>query len=181
MPEEYSGPSLRGDRHFGRRHRPRAGLSAGWFKPGQRSDRSLLRRCVHRAARAACRGVRSGAEQLLPAPLLPAAKTGCSAPDPAVAHSGGGGFIWTDLARHSQQTRDMCLKSLVHEIRQNWPALRSDEVEETVAHVLSSDFPEEEQWMLDTARECGFSLARALHRDEFYGSWAFVAAPDGHG
>ncbi len=92
-----------------------------------------------------------------------------------------GGFIWTDVARHSQQTRDTYLKSLVHEIRQNWPALRSDEVEETVAHVLSSDFPEEQQWMLDTARECGFSLARALHRDEFYGSWAFVAAPGGSG
>jgi len=87
-----------------------------------------------------------------------------------------GSFIWTDLARSSQQTRDTYLNSLVRDMRQNWPALRSEESEETVAHVLSSDFPEEEQWMLDTARECGFSLARTLLRDEFYGSWAFVAA-----
>jgi len=87
-----------------------------------------------------------------------------------------GGFIWTDLARDSQQTRDNYLKSLVHVMRQSWPALCSEEVEEAVAHVSGSDFPEEEQWMLDTARECRLSLARRLLRDEFYGSWAFVAA-----
>src|SRR5208337_533331 len=88
MPEEYSRPSIRGDRYFGRRHRPRAGLSACGIRAGQRSDRSLLRGCVHRVARPACRGVRSGVEQLLPAPLLPAAETGCSTPDPSGAHSG---------------------------------------------------------------------------------------------
>jgi hypothetical protein len=66
---------------------------------------------------------------------------------------------------------------VVHEIRQNYSALSSEGVEEAVGHVLSYDFPEEEQWMLDKARECGFSLARPLLRDEFYGSWAFVAAP----
>jgi SAM-dependent methyltransferase len=92
-----------------------------------------------------------------------------------------GCFIWTDLARYSQQTHDTYLKLLVHDMRQNSPALSSEEVEEAVAHVSSSDFPEEEQWMLDTARECGFSVARALLRDEFYGSWAFVAAPGGSG
>jgi ubiquinone/menaquinone biosynthesis C-methylase UbiE len=90
-----------------------------------------------------------------------------------------GSFIWTDLARHNQQTRDTYLKSVVHEIRQNYRTLRSEEVEEAIAHIASSDYPEEEQWMLDTARECGFSLARPLLRDEFYGSWAFVAAPVG--
>ncbi len=92
-----------------------------------------------------------------------------------------GSFIWTDLARHSQQTRDAYLTSVFHEIRQNYRTLRSEEIEETVAHIASSDHPEEEQWMLATARECGFSLARALLRDEFYGSWAFVAAPVGTG
>ncbi len=92
-----------------------------------------------------------------------------------------GGFIWTDLARQSQQTRDAYLKSLVQMMRKDYSALRSEEVEEAVAHVSSSDYPEEEQWMLDTARECGFSLARVLLRDEFYGSWAFVAAPVGTG
>jgi len=83
-------------------------------------------------------------------------------------------FIWTDLVRCSHQTRDTYLSSLVHDMRQNRPTLRSEEIEEAVAHVLRADFPEEEQWMLDTARECGFSLARTLLRDEFYGSWAFV-------
>jgi|SRR5271157_2079104 len=180
MPEEYSRPSIRGDRYFGRRHRPRAGLSACGIRAGQRSDRSLLRGCVHRVARPACRGVRSGVEQLLPAPLLPAAKQDVLRQIRRL-HTPEGGFIWTDLARHSQQTPDTYLKSLVHDIRQNWPVLRSDEVEETVAHVLSSDFPEEEQWMLDMVRESGFSLARTLLRDEFYGSWAFVAAPGGTG
>ncbi len=92
-----------------------------------------------------------------------------------------GSFIWTDLARHSQQTRDTFLKSVIHEIRQNYRTLRSEEVEEAIAHIASSDYPEEEQWMLDTARECGFSLARVLLRDEFYGSWAFAAAPVGIG
>jgi hypothetical protein len=71
----------------------------------------------------------------------------------------------------------LILNSLVHDMRQNRPALRSEEVEQAVAHVLSSDYPEQEQWMLGTARECGFSPARTLLRDEFYGSWAFVAAP----
>ena len=89
----------------------------------------------------------------------------------------GGTFIWTDLVRQTQQTRDTYLELLVHDMRANRPALRSDEVEEAVAHVSSWDYPEEEQWMLDTARESGLSLARTLLRDEFYGSWAFVAAP----
>ncbi len=88
-----------------------------------------------------------------------------------------GTFVWTDLARCSQQARDAYLNSLVRDMRQNRPAFSAGEIEETVAHVLSSDFPEEEQWMIDTARECGFSLGRTLLRDEFYGSWAFTAEP----
>ncbi len=92
-----------------------------------------------------------------------------------------GSFIWTDLARHGQQTRETYLQSVFHMIRQNYRTLCSEEIEETVAHIASSDYPEEEPWMLATARECGFSLARALLRDEFYGSWAFVAAPVGTG
>jgi len=92
-----------------------------------------------------------------------------------------GSFIWTDLARHSQQTRDTYLQSVFHMIRQDYRTLGPEEIEETVAHIANSDYPEEEQWMLATARECGFALARALLRDEFYGSWAFVAAPVGSG
>ncbi len=88
-----------------------------------------------------------------------------------------GSFIWTDLARHSQQTRDTYLKSLVDDMHQNRPTLRSEEIEDAVAHILSSDYPEEEQWMLDTACECGLALARNLLRDDFYGSWEFVPAP----
>ena len=92
-----------------------------------------------------------------------------------------GSFIWTDLVRSSQQTRDSYLNSLVHDMRQNRPTLSSVEIEEAAAHVLSSDFPEEEWWMLDTTRECGLALAREFLRDELYGSWAFVAATDGTG
>ncbi len=87
-----------------------------------------------------------------------------------------GTFIWTDLVRQSPQTRDMYLRALVDDMRQNRPALTSEEVEQAVTHILSSDHPEDEGWMLDTARECGLSPARTLLRDEFYGSWAFVAA-----
>ncbi len=66
-------------------------------------------------------------------------------------------------------------------IRQNYRTLCSQEIEETLAHMASSDYPEEEQWMLATARKCGLLPDRALLRDEFYGSWAFVAAPVGSG
>jgi SAM-dependent methyltransferase len=89
----------------------------------------------------------------------------------------GGYFVWTDLARHIQQTRDDYLDILVRDMRENRPTLSSEEIAETVAHVRGSDFPEQEQWMLDATRKCGFSLARELLRDEFYGSWAFVSKP----
>ncbi len=68
------------------------------------------------------------------------------------------------------------MTSLVDDMRQNRPALTSDEVEQAVAHILSSNYPEEEEWMLDTARESGLSPALTLLRDDFYGSWAFAPA-----
>jgi SAM-dependent methyltransferase len=88
-----------------------------------------------------------------------------------------GHFIWTDLARHGQQTRDQYLATVVDDIRQNRPNQIPEEIEETIAHILNSDFPEQDQWMLDTAVDCGFTLARTLLRDRFYGSWAFIASP----
>ena len=154
--------------------RVRAARQQAWTRTA--SDGSPLRRCAHRATRVAWRGVRSGVEQLCLHHLSQAQKQDVLRQIRRVL-TPDGSFIWTDLARHSQQTRDTYLKSLVDDMHQNRPTLRSEEIEDAVAHILSSDYPEEEQWMHDTASECGLALARTLLRDEFYGSWAFVAAP----
>jgi len=72
------------------------------------------------------------------------------------------------------------LLNLVLMIRQNYRTLCSEEIEETDAHIASSDYPEEEQWMLATARECGFSLARPwceMNSMDRGRSWRHRSAP----
>ena len=87
-----------------------------------------------------------------------------------------GVFLWIDEVRHPGQTRQGYCQALEQDIRQHWKTLSLQEIEETLEHIRSSDFPEEESWMHAATQTCGFLALGLLFRDNLYGCCAFVPA-----
>lgn len=85
----------------------------------------------------------------------------------------GGLFLWTDVAREGSETRAQYNTSLENEIRDRWTEMPKGEVEQIVAHIQTSDFPETTTWMLDAASRAGLTRPAELFRDRFYGTWSF--------
>jgi SAM-dependent methyltransferase len=88
-------------------------------------------------------------------------------------------FVWSDMVRRPGQTRAEYLAAMEQEMRSHWSALSPAELEQTIAHINESDFPEEESWMLEAARQCGLRPVGELFRDPFHGCWCFTADPAG--
>lgn len=88
----------------------------------------------------------------------------------------GGIFLWTDVARQGSETREQYITALEREIRDRWDAMPSDDVEQIVAHIHGSDFPETTTWMLDSATRAGLTRPVERFRDRFYGTWSFDRA-----
>ena len=86
----------------------------------------------------------------------------------------GGVFLWIDVVRYPGQSLEQHHSAFEFDIREQWKALNPKEIEETVGHIRTSDFPEEEPWMVTTAARCGLRLERTFFRDDFYGCWEFV-------
>ena len=85
-----------------------------------------------------------------------------------------GQFLWIDLARIAPQTRDQYVDEITSHICHTWKALSDSQNEQAVQHVLESDFPATEAWMLEHTARVGLQLDRCLFRDEYFGAWVFV-------
>ena len=85
-----------------------------------------------------------------------------------------GQLLWIDLARIEPQTRDQYVDQMANHIRHTWQALNESQTEQAVQHVLDSDFPATETWMLEHTTQAGLQLDCCLFRDEYFGAWVFV-------
>ena len=86
----------------------------------------------------------------------------------------GGVFCWVDPVRNPEESRDGYLGRLTKVMRHDWIALNADQLERATEHVLSSDYPETESWMLEHAAQAGFKFEGRFLQDELFGGWKFV-------
>lgn len=86
----------------------------------------------------------------------------------------GGQFLWIDLARTRNDTREAFLQRMAHHIQVDWKQLNTSQTEQAVQHILESDFPATEDWMIQTTDQVGLRLIKCLYRDDFFGAWAFA-------
>jgi ubiquinone/menaquinone biosynthesis C-methylase UbiE len=85
----------------------------------------------------------------------------------------GGTFIWIDAVRRDDESREAYLTRLTQEMERDWAALTPDQRAVGCNHVLESDFPETDEWMLARMDEIGFSLATPILQTEFFQGWIF--------
>lgn len=89
--------------------------------------------------------------------------------------SENGLFIWIDVARLENESRDSYIGRITDWIKQDWDCLSEAERAASVQHVIESDFPETEEGMLQLARSHELKPFERLYWDDFYGGWAFSA------
>jgi ubiquinone/menaquinone biosynthesis C-methylase UbiE len=82
--------------------------------------------------------------------------------------SPGGTFIWIDAVRRNNETRENYLNRLTQKMQRDWTALTPDQRAVACTHVLESDFPEADRWMLEEMFEIGFSQTAIILQTEFF-------------
>jgi ubiquinone/menaquinone biosynthesis C-methylase UbiE len=85
-----------------------------------------------------------------------------------------GALLWIDVVRDEGQSRDECVNGLAADIRRHWTLLSVEERERAAEHVLTSDFPETEGWMMEATAAAGFSAESALLKGELFRGWALT-------
>jgi ubiquinone/menaquinone biosynthesis C-methylase UbiE len=86
----------------------------------------------------------------------------------------GGLLCWADPVLNPGESRDGYLGRLTKVMQFDWTALNADQLQRATEHVLSSDFPETEAWMLEQATKTGFKFAGRFLQDDLFGAWKFV-------
>ena len=84
-----------------------------------------------------------------------------------------GVLLWIDAVRNEGQSRDEYVDELASEIKRDWTLLSVEERERAAEHVLTSDFPETEAWMMEQTAAAGFSAESTLLKGESFQGWAF--------
>lgn len=86
----------------------------------------------------------------------------------------GGTFFWIDPVCREGESRDGYVSRLTDVMRREWSALTPGERDKACTHVLTSDFPETADWMLEHVEAAGFRLPTSILHNEFFDGWAFV-------
>jgi ubiquinone/menaquinone biosynthesis C-methylase UbiE len=85
-----------------------------------------------------------------------------------------GVLLWIDAVRDGGQSRDEYVHELASEIKCDWTLLSVEERDRAAEHVLSSDFPETEGWMMEAMTAAGFEVVEMLLEGELFRGWAFL-------
>jgi ubiquinone/menaquinone biosynthesis C-methylase UbiE len=88
----------------------------------------------------------------------------------------GGALIWIDPVCNVGESRDAYVHRLTRVMASDWTVLTPDQSEKACTHVLTSDFPETEAWMLDHVAAAGFARPATILRNTFFGGWIFPKA-----
>jgi len=86
----------------------------------------------------------------------------------------GGALLWIDAVRDEVESRDEFVDGLAGEIKRDWTLLSAEERERAAEHVLTSDFPETEGWMMEATAAAGFEVAETLLKGESFRGWVFL-------
>lgn len=84
-----------------------------------------------------------------------------------------GVLLWIDAVRNEGESRDDYVNGLASDIKRDWTLLSVEERERAAEHVLTSDFPETEGWMMDATRSAGFERGDTLLQDRAFRGWTF--------
>lgn len=81
-----------------------------------------------------------------------------------------GVLLWIDAVREEGQSRDEYVNALADDIRRDWTLLSVEERDRAAEHVLTSDFPETENWMMEATEAAGFKVhGTLLDAERFWG------------
>jgi len=85
-----------------------------------------------------------------------------------------GMLLWIDAVRNDGESRDEYVDELAADIKRDWTLLSLEERDRAAEHVLTSDFPETESWMMKQTSAAGFAAASRLLMGERFRGWAFA-------
>ncbi|QDT75385.1 class I SAM-dependent methyltransferase [Lacipirellula limnantheis] len=85
----------------------------------------------------------------------------------------GGVLLWIDAVRDEGESRDEFVNGLAGEIKRDWTLLSVEERGRAAEHVLTSDFPETEAWMMEQTAAAGLSTESMLLKGGSFRGWAF--------
>ncbi len=89
--------------------------------------------------------------------------------------SSAGCFVWIDIYRRGQDSREEYLRRIDRLIHEEWNPMPLDARESSLEHIRECDYPELESWMLDAWKRVA-GVAHKVQKgysDEFFGGWAF--------
>ena len=86
----------------------------------------------------------------------------------------GGVLLWIDAVRNDEESRDEYVNGLAGEIKRDWMLLSVEERGRAAEHVLTSDFPETEGWMMEQTAAEGFEVVDTLLKGALFRGWAFL-------
>lgn len=84
----------------------------------------------------------------------------------------GGALLWIDAVRSEGESRDEYVNGLANEIKRDWMLLSVEERQRAAEHVLTSDFPETEAWMMEATAGAGLGVNECLLRGRLFQGWA---------
>ena len=82
-----------------------------------------------------------------------------------------GVLLWIDAVRDEKESRDEYVDELASDIKRDWTLLSVEERQRAAEHVLTSDFPETEAWMMEQTAAAGFSAESTLLKGESFRGW----------
>ena len=91
-----------------------------------------------------------------------------------------GALLWIDAVRDEGESRDEFVNGLAGEIKRDWTLLSVEERQRAAEHVLTSDFPETEAWMMERMAAVGFGVADTLLREKLFRGWVFLRFEGGY-
>lgn len=86
-----------------------------------------------------------------------------------------GSFVWIDIYRRGEDSRDEYLRRIDRLIHEEWNPMPKDAREASLEHIRQCDYPELESWMLDAWASVagGAHKVRKGYSDDFFGGWVF--------
>ncbi len=84
-----------------------------------------------------------------------------------------GVLLWIDAVRNDGESRDEYVNALASDIKRDWTLLSVEERDRAAEHVLTSDFPETEGWMMEATMSAGLKLNLCLLRGRRFRGWEF--------
>jgi ubiquinone/menaquinone biosynthesis C-methylase UbiE len=85
-----------------------------------------------------------------------------------------GALLWIDAVRREGESRDEYVNGLADDIKRDWTLLSIEERGRAAEHVLTSDFPETESWMMGQAAAEGFALGSHLLGGSRFRGWVML-------